>query len=291
MAILGAHMSIVGGCDQAVEAAARLGMDCVQLFSKNNNQWKAKPLTDEDGRRFRDALARHRIQHTLIHDSYLINLAAPDPAAWQKSVDSFWDELQRAELLGVPYVVTHPGAFTTSTEAEGIARIAQALNEILARSRALRVEPLLENTAGQGSALGWRFEQLAAILQQVEQPERVRICLDTCHLFAAGYELRTAKEFKATFAEFDRIIGLEKLRAFHVNDSLKDLGSRVDRHAAIGEGKLGLEPFRWLLNDKRFRHIPMYLETPKGTRDGLDLDAINLRTLRGLIKSRARVTD
>ena len=186
----------------------------------------------------------------------------------------------RAERLGIPYVVTHPGAFTTSSETAGIAAIGRALDEVHKQTRGITSKCLLENTAGQGSCLGWRFEHLAAIIDAVRDPDRLGVCIDTCHTFAAGYPLGTEKEYKATMRELEKTVGLKLVRAFHLNDSVKPLGSRVDRHAGIGRGEMGKEPFRFLLNDSRFRKIPMYLETPKGEEKGKDLDKINLATLR-----------
>ncbi len=287
MAILGAHESIAGGYYKAVEAAATAGCDCVQVFTKNNNQWRAKPLTAGDAQRFQAALRELKITHPVAHDSYLINLAAPDEAMWRKSVEAFVVEIERAEFLGIPYVVTHPGAYTTSSEEAGLRRIIDALDEVHAQTPGITARCLLENTAGQGSNLGWRFEHLATILEGVKDPDRLGVCLDTCHLFAAGYPLRTEKDYRATMREFDRLVGIKLVKAFHLNDSKRELGSRVDRHEHIGEGQLGLEPFRHLLNDSRFRKVPMYLETPKGTHDGQDLDVINLKTLRGLIEARS----
>jgi deoxyribonuclease IV len=287
MAILGAHMSIAGGYYRAVEAAQRVKCDCVQLFTKNNNQWRAKEISDDDVARFRAALDDLAITHPIAHDSYLINLGSPDKILWKMSVDAFVIELQRAERLGIPYVVAHPGAYTSSSEAAGIKAVARALDEVHRQTRGISAKCLLETTAGQGSNLGWRFEQLAAIIDAVHDSDRLGVCFDTCHVFAAGYPLGTEKEYKATMRALDKTVGLKLVRAFHLNDSLKPLGSRVDRHAHIGRGQLGKEPFRFLLNDRRFRSVPMYLETPKGKEKGKDLDAINLRTLRRLIaKSR-----
>lgn len=282
MPILGAHMSMAGGYHKAVEAAHRAGCDCVQLFTKNNNQWRAKPITDDEATRFAEALRTTGVGHPISHDSYLINLAAPDDELWNRSVDAFVEELERADRLGIPYVITHPGAFTTATEDAGLARVIEALDAIDRRTPGVRAECLLETTAGQGSSLGWRFEHLAAILACVRRPERLGVCFDTCHVFAAGYPLAPAAAYRATLREFDRIVGIERIRAFHLNDSKKPLGSRVDRHEHIGEGCLGPEPFQLLLRDRRFRDVPMYLETPKGQRQGEDLDVINLRTLRSL---------
>jgi deoxyribonuclease-4 len=285
MAIFGAHQSIAGGYYKAVEIAHRTGCDCVQVFTKNNNQWRAKEITPEDVRQFREALAALNIAHPLSHDSYLINLASPDDELWKKSIDAFVVELQRAELLGIPYVVMHPGSYTTTSEEQGLKRIIAALDEVHRQTKGLVAQCLLENTAGQGSNLGWRFEQLAAILDGVREPNRLGgMCIDTCHLFAAGYAMATEKEFKATLREFDRVVGVDRIKAFHVNDSKAKFGSRVDRHAHIGRGEIGLEAFRLLVNDRRFRGTPMYLETPKGVEDGKDLDEINLQTLRGLKK-------
>jgi deoxyribonuclease-4 len=280
---LGAHMSIAGGYYRSAEIAADCGCDCVQLFTKNNNQWRAKEITDAEADRFRQTLAEKRITHPISHDSYLINLAAPDDELWRKSIDAFAEELLRAEKLGIPYVVTHPGAFTTSSEEAGLARIVTALDEVHARVGAITSQCLLETTAGQGSTLGWKFEHLAAILQGVSQPERLGVCFDTCHIFAAGYALASAADYAHTFGEFDRLIGVERIKAFHLNDSVKGLGCRVDRHAHIGRGSLGLAPFWRLLNDPRFATTPMYLETPKGQEDGEELDVVNLRVLRGLV--------
>lgn len=277
-------MSIAGGYFHAVEHAQRAGCDCVQLFTKNNNQWRAKPISEEDADRFREALKRLKIRHPIAHDSYLINMAAPDETLWKRSIDAFVEELHRAELLGIPYVVAHPGAYTTSSEEAGIRRVVRALDEIHRQTRGTTSQCLLETTAGQGSNLGWRFEHLAQMLDGVKDPDRLGVCFDTCHVHAAGYSMRTEKQYRATMSEFGRLIGIKKLKAFHLNDSKRPRGSRVDRHEHIGEGTMGVAPFRHLLNDRRFRRIPMYLETPKGERDGEDLDRINLARLRKLIR-------
>ncbi len=284
MAILGAHMSIAGGYYKAVEAAHRAGCDCVQLFTKNNNQWRAKELTDEDAQKFQAALAKTGVTHPIAHDSYLINMASPDDALWAKSVEAFRVELLRAEKLGIPYVVAHPGAFTTSSEEEGIERIIEALDTVHRQTDGIRARVLLENTAGQGSNLGWRFEHLAAIIEGVAQSEKLGVCIDTCHTFAAGYPLGTRKQYQATIDELDRVVGLKRVKAFHLNDSKQPLGSRVDRHEHIGRGKLGLAPFKHLLRDPCFRNTPMYLETPKEEVDGQQMDVVNLRTLRALAR-------
>jgi deoxyribonuclease-4 len=283
MAILGAHQSIAGGYYKSAERARSVGCDCVQLFTKNNNQWRAKELTDDDVERFQAALKEHGVTHALAHDSYLINLASPDPVLWKKSVDSFVMEMLRADRLGIPFLVTHPGAYTTGSEESGIAAVVRAFDEVHGQTRGIKTRCLLETTAGQGSCLGCRFEQLAAMLDGVRNPDLLGICVDTCHVFAAGYPLGKEKDYKATMRALDKTVGLKLVRAFHINDSAKPLGSRVDRHAHIGRGMIGKEAFRLLLNDRRFRNVPMYLETPKGMEKGKDLDVINLRTLRRLI--------
>ena len=276
-------MSISGGYYKAVEAAARAGCDCVQLFTKNNNQWRAKELTDDDVAKFQAALREHNIVHPLSHDSYLINLASPDGELWKKSVDAFIVELLRADRLGIPYVVTHPGAYTSSSEEAGIKAVCRALDEVHRQTRGIKTECLLEATAGQGTCLGCRFEQLAAMIDGVKNPDRLGGCIDTCHIFAAGYPLGTEKEYRATMRALDQSVGVKLVRAIHLNDSAKPFNSHVDRHAHIGRGTMGKEPFRHLLNDPRFRKVPMYLETPKGEEKGKDLDVTNLQTLRRLI--------
>jgi deoxyribonuclease-4 len=281
--LFGSHLSIAGGYYKAVEAAAVLGMDTVQIFTKNNNQWSGKPLTEEDVRQFRSAIETHHVQRPCAHDSYLINLASPDAALWKKSLDAFTIELERAEALGLEGVVMHPGSYLDGTEEEGLRRVAEGLKEALRRTRGQRVQVWVETTAGQGTNLGHRFEHLRYLLDRVQPTERLGVCVDTCHIFAAGYPLHSPEEYAATFETFDRLIGVERIRAFHLNDSKKPLGSRVDRHEHIGEGALGLEPFRHLLNDPRFAALPMYLETKKERRDGEDMDAVNLRTLKSLL--------
>ena len=283
MAILGIHASIAGGYHKAVERAHLCGGDCIQIFTKNNAQWRAKNITRQDAKKFRQTLDELKLSHPIVHDSYLINLASPDRALWRRSVNALVAELRRAETLGIPFVVAHPGAYTTSSEDQGLRQIGRALDEIHRRTGRIEAQCLLETTAGQGTSLGWRFEQLAEILDGVRQPDRLGICFDTCHVFAAGYPLGTEKEYRSTMRALGRTVGLKRIKAFHLNDSRRALGSRVDRHAHIGRGRMGPEPFRRLLNDRRFRKVPMYLETPKGKEKGVDLDAINLKTLRGLI--------
>ena len=284
MPILGAHMSIAGGYHKAIEEAHRCGCDCVQLFTKNNNQWRAKDIAAAEATQFADALRDLKIKHPLSHSSYLINLASPDDALWDKSSEAMVVELRRAEQLGIPYVVVHPGSYTTSSEEEGLARVALALDTVHKLLPRANAQVLLEITAGQGTNLGWKFSHLAAILAQPGQTDRVGICFDTCHAFAAGYDLRDRATYLAMWREFDSLLGIDRLKAIHFNDSKRELGSRIDRHEHIGRGCIGLEGFRHLLNDKRFRDVPMYLETPKENPDEEPWDVVNLRVLRELTK-------
>lgn len=280
---LGAHMSIAGGYYKAVEAAARCGMETVQLFTKNNNQWRAKEIGNDEVKLFAESLRKHRIERPISHASYLINLASENPELWAKSVEGMVVELARAEQLGIAYVVVHPGAHCEASEECGLGNVVRAIDEIHRRLPEGKSQILLETTAGQGTCLGCRFEQLAAMLAGVQDGDRLGVCVDTCHLFAAGYPLADRADYLRTFRELDRTIGLERVKAFHLNDSKKSLGSRVDRHEHIGQGLIGIDAFRHLLNDRRFRKTPMYLETPKGTNDdGEDWDAVNLATLRSL---------
>jgi deoxyribonuclease-4 len=282
MPLLGSHLSIAGGYYKAVDAAAELGMDCVQIFTKNNNQWKGKLLSDEDIGLFREAIERTGIRMPCAHDSYLINLASPDLGLWHKSLEAFVIELQRAEALGLVGVVMHPGSCVGASDEEGIARVVAALDRALEATEGSAVEIWLETTAGQGSSLGHRFEHLRAILDGLQTNHRVGVCVDSCHLFAAGYPLSVPADYRATMSQFDEIIGLDRIRAFHLNDSKREFGSRVDRHEHIGKGHLGAEAFRNILNDPHFARLPMYLETPKGVVDGRNLDAQNLAALRKL---------
>jgi deoxyribonuclease-4 len=275
-------MSIAGGLDRAPLRGRQAGCDAIQVFTKSNRQWGAKPLTDREVEAFKANLAATGIGPVVAHDCYLLNLAAPRAALWRKSVAAFRVEMERAEQLGIPYLVTHPGAHLGTGEADAIARVAEALNLLHAALPSARVQVLLETTAGQGTSLGYRFEQLAAILAGVERADRLGICLDTCHVFAAGYDIRSVEGYRRTVRDLDACVGLRRLRAVHLNDSVQGLGSRVDRHAHIGEGRLGLEAFRLILNDRRFRRIPMLLETPKDD-DFVRADRRNLGRLRRLI--------
>jgi deoxyribonuclease-4 len=288
MPLLGSHLSIAGGYHKAVYQAAEYGMQTVQIFTKNNNQWQAKPLTDKDVELFKAAIKETGVKLPCAHDSYLINLASPKPDDWEKSVLAFGIELERAESLGLAGVVAHPGSALDAPEGEALERISQAINRLHTEYPKLKVQTWLETTAGQGSNLGHRFEHLAIIIDQVKDKSRLGVCLDTCHIFAAGYPLKTRQEFTATFAEFDRIVGLKYLRAFHLNDSKKPLGSRVDRHEHLGEGEIGAEVFAWIMQDARFKDLPMYLETKKEQREGIEMDIINLKLLNSFRKPASR---
>ncbi len=265
--LLGAHVSIAGGVYNAISNGERIGANAIQIFSKNQNRWVNKPLTDEDAQKFREMWAASTIREVVIHDSYLINLGSPDPALLQKSRDAFLDEMDRAEKLGVKFLVFHPGSHMKAGEEIGLNTIADSLNVLLGARPDYQVKLLLETTAGQGTNLGYTFEQLAYIRERVEEKERVGVCLDTAHVFAAGYDLRTPETYEATVQKFDEVLGLDNLFAIHLNDTNKELGSRVDRHEHIGQGLLGVETFRRLINDPRFVALPKVLETPGKEED------------------------
>ena len=289
---LGAHMSIAGGLPRAVDRAAASRCQALQIFTKSAGQWKARELPAEEVALFRRRVEETGIHPVVAHNSYLINLAAASPVLRAQSIAALGEELDRAERLGLDGLVMHPGSHTTGSAEEGLRLIGDAIGTLLAERPAARTMVLLEHTAGQGTNLGHRFEHLAAILDRLGGSPRVGVCLDTCHLLTAGYDLCSAHGYEDTFREFDRIVGLDRIRVFHLNDSKKPCGSRVDRHEHIGKGCLGLEPFRRLLNDSRFRDLPMLLETPKlesaesKRRSDVDpWDARNLRTLRKLIRT------
>jgi deoxyribonuclease-4 len=280
MHLLGAHMSIGKSHAMAIDRAAAFEMTALQIFTKNASRWVAKPIDPAAAEMFRERLAGSEIRFTVAHDSYLINMGSPDDALWEKSLNAFQDEMVRCAQLGVPYLVTHPGAHMGTGVDAGISRVAAGLNRLFDEDPDNPTVVLLETTAGQGTTLGSRFEELAGIIDQVENKDRVAVCFDTCHVFAAGYDLRTPETYEATMQAFDEIIGLDRLVTFHLNDSKKGLGLRTDRHAHIGEGELGLEAFRLLLTDPRFADTPGVLETPKDD-DELG-DQRNMRTLRDL---------
>jgi deoxyribonuclease-4 len=278
--ILGAHESIAGGMFKAFDRAQSVGCDSVQIFVKSNRAWAVKPLTDEDIERFKSRAEESGIQPVVGHASYLLNLGTPDEELWRKSCDVLILELQRCEALGVGNLVLHPGAHVGSGEEVGLARVAQALGQVHAATSGFSAQILLETTAGQGTSLGHSFEHLAWLLSHTPEGERLGVCLDTCHVFAAGYELRTSQGYTDTIETFDHVIGLDRLQAIHLNDSKGELGSRKDRHEHIGKGHIGLDGFRHVMNDPLLAGLPGLLETPKGK--DLREDKENLATLRSL---------
>ena len=280
--LLGAHMSIAGGVHCAVERAASIGCTTMQIFVKNNNQWRGKKLTAEDIATYKKLLRESSVGPVVVHDTYLINLCATNKDILQKSRDALKDELDRCEMLGVEYLNFHPGSHMGAGEEEGIKRISESLNLIHEQTDGYRVKSVIETTAGQGTAIGYRFEHLRRIIDLVEQQERMAVCVDTCHIFAAGYDIVTEAGYEQTFREFDSIVGLPRLVAFHVNDAKRERGSRVDRHEHIGEGTIGKAGFRLLMNDDRFQTIPKILETPKGPE--MKEDVKNMRVLRNLVR-------
>lgn len=276
--LIGAHVSTAGGISKAPERGARHGCRAIQIFTKPPSRWKAPTLTDAECDAFRAALKRFDIGAVTSHDAYLTNLASPESALWKRSKSAFKSEVERCARLGIPSLVMHPGSHKGAGEAAGIRRVAQALGEILDATRDEGVEILIETTAGQGASLGCRFEHIAEILDRLDGHERLKVCFDTCHVFAAGYDLRRTASFEKVMKEFDRRVGLDRLSLFHLNDSKGGLGSRVDRHEHIGEGKIGLEPFRTIVRARRFRRIPKIIETPGGVEGGPE-DRKNLELL------------
>lgn len=278
----GAHMPVIGGVSTAFARGEQVGCETMQIFSKNQRQWNARPYTTEEVAAYATEQERTGIGPVIVHASYLINLASPDDALWEKSLAACADELERCALLHIPYFVIHPGAYTSSGEEAGLQRIAEAFNRLFEQECGEQPMVLLETTAGQGTSLGWRFEHLAYLLAHIACPERMGVCLDTCHIFAAGYDIRTPDAYTSTFAAFDSVIGLDHLKVFHLNDSKGGVGSHLDRHDHIGKGLIGREAFRLLVNDARFRTKPMIIETPKGK--DLAEDSENLSLLRSLIE-------
>jgi deoxyribonuclease-4 len=291
MPLFGAHMSVAGGLPRAVERAVVHRCDALQIFSKNANQWVGRALPASEVAEFRDSVRTARIGPVVSHASYLVNLATADAALRRQSMQAMGDELDRAEALGLLGVVLHPGCYTRGNEADGLEMIAGGLLELLAARAHGTTMVLLEQTAGQGTSLGTTFEQLASIIARMAGHPRVGVCLDTCHLLAAGYDIATSKGYARTFEQFATLVGFDRLKVLHVNDSKRPLGSRVDRHEHIGKGAVGISAFRRLVNDPRFRHLPMLLETPKegGSWRGPivedPLDAMNLATLRRLLQT------
>lgn len=286
--LLGAHVSISGGIDLAPVEARKIGCDVMQIFSKNQQQWTSSPLKPEAVEAFRRNVKDQRIQSVGVHTSYLINLGSPQPSLQERSRAAFKEEIQRAEMLGANHLIFHPGAHTGSGESAGLASIASGVRWALEETSDCKVRVLLETAAGQGSTLGSTFEQLAHMLSSIDATDRTGICFDTCHVFAGGYDFRTEKGYRSTMEKLESTVGSKHVMAFHVNDALSDFGSRVDRHANIGDGNIGLAGFRSLLNDKRFATVPGYLETPLKGDKARPYAAYetDLRTLRSLIKKR-----
>ncbi len=278
---LGSHLSVAGGVDKAIDRAEPLAFTSLQIFTKNANQWAAKPLEPDVVEQFREKLAASTIKKVVAHDSYLINIASPDEAMWEKSIDALKTELDRCDILGVPWLVSHPGAHMESGVQAGIERVAAAVNRIHAELPDGQASLSIETTAGQGTTLGRTFEEIADIIDRIEDKDRVSVCLDTCHIFAAGYDIRTAETYADTMQRFDDIIGMQYLKVIHLNDSQKPFASNRDRHAHIGEGEIGLEAFRCFLNDLRLAGLPGILETPKD--DEGENDRKNLSVLQSLI--------
>lgn len=287
---LGAHMSISGGLHKALERAASIGTNAVQIFTKNSRQWNGPPIDEEDVKLWHENKSKFGIEVAVSHASYLINLASPKDDIWQKSIHAHQDELERAAAYQISEVVVHPGAHTGSGEEKGLARIAEGLNQIHQNLPDITsTRTLLELTAGQGSNLGYQFSQLRQIIEQIEDKSRVGICVDTCHAFAAGYDLRNKAGYDIMIAEIEQEIGLEHLKCWHLNDSKHDLGSRKDRHEHIGEGNIGDAGFRFILNDSRWIDIPLLLETPKN--DDLKEDIMNLTRLCSLVTDQSRIPE
>lgn len=281
--LLGAHMSIAGGVYNAFTDGKKVGCNTMQIFTKSSNQWKARHLADDEIEMFKNAGKETGIAPVIAHDSYLINLCAPDKAKLKMSVEAFGVELSRCRTLGIPYLVMHPGSHLGEGEEWGMKTIAENITRLLSEDEGEGgTMILLETTAGQGSNLGYKFEQLRFMMELIPQKERIGVCLDTAHIFAAGYDIKIPGGFEKVLGEFDEIIGIKNLRAIHLNDSKKICGSRVDRHELIGKGEIGIEPFRYLMNKKEFSNIPMILETPKDKDYKEDIE--NLAVLRGLIK-------
>ncbi len=280
--LLGAHMSISGGVHTAFERGKQVGCTTIQIFSKNNNQWKGKSLTDNDVISYKKQAKKTNIKPVVVHSSYLINLCAANKTTLKKSRESFLDEVERCRLLGIPYFVFHPGSHVGQGEETGLKIIADSLNMLHEKTKGYRVKSVVEVTAGQGSNLGYRFEQIRKLIGMVENKGRMGVCIDTCHLFAAGYDISTDKGYEKTIQEFDDIIGLNRLMVIHMNDSKGALGSRRDRHEHIGKGQIGDRGFSLIMNDKRFKDIPKILETPKG--EDMKEDVMNMKRLRGYVK-------
>ncbi len=274
--LLGAHVSTSGGVEKAPERGFEIGCNAIQIFSKNQRMWKSKPYIEGTDRKFRENCKKYRIKKVIIHTSYLLNLATIDPIKREKTISGLIDEFERGDYLDIPYLVIHPGSAIDTTEERGLFEIAKNVNTILKKKR-YKIRLLFETTAGQGNNLGYKFEHLFYLLKNIKN-DNIGICLDTCHTFVSGYDIRTKKTYERTIFAFDEIVGLKNLFAIHLNDSRAKLGSRIDRHENIGEGYIGKEAFSFIVNDERLKNIPMILETPNGD----EWYKKSLRLLRGM---------
>jgi deoxyribonuclease-4 len=279
--LLGAHNSINGGIYTAFERGSVTGCTTMQIFTKNNNQWRSKPLAEADIQIYKNYQRKSRIRPVVVHSGYLINLCSANKDVLVQSRRAFKDEIERCDLLGIGSLIFHPGSHLGVGEKEGIKFIAESLNILHDQTKGCKVQSVLETTAGQGSSIGYRFEQLREIINLVEDKSRMGVCVDTCHIFAAGYDITTERAYENTFREFHEVLGFKRLRVFHVNDSKGVLGCRVDRHEHIGKGKIGTKAFRLLMNDIHFKKIPKIIETPKG--EDMREDIINLRRLKRFV--------
>lgn len=285
---IGAHISVAGGLHKAFDRAKEVNCDSMLIFTKSNRQWKAKPLTEKDITAYTQAAEAHDIYPVAVHASYLINIASPKPDLWEKSYQALKVEVERADSLGIPYITFHPGSYVKSSPEEGITAIGKALQRLLEETDGLKTTICLETMAGQGTNLGSTFAELKQMIDLADGHERLGVCLDTCHIFAAGYDIRTPEAYQATMAEFDQTVGLDRIKCFHFNDSKFELGQKKDRHAHIGEGFIGAEGFAQFLNDPRWAEHPAHLETPKTeeNEDGseTEMDTVNIQRLRDLIQ-------
>ncbi len=280
--LIGAHMSVSGGVSRAIERGESIDCRAIQIFTKNNTRWAAPPLKKEEIERFHELYEKSQIRSVFAHDIYLINLASPEKTIYEKSKRAFLEEIERAELLNLDFLVFHPGAHRGSGKEAGLEKIAATVKDTLKQTKDCKVRVLFETTAGQGTSLGSTFEELGYLLKNSGDPQRLGVCLDTCHIFAAGYDIRTQKGYKSVFDEFEHYAGVENIRAIHLNDSKGECGSHLDRHEHIGKGKIGKSGFGFIMNDKRFKDVPKVLETPKG--EDMKEDVSNMKTLKSLCK-------
>ncbi|HUI30890.1 MAG TPA: deoxyribonuclease IV [Candidatus Acidoferrales bacterium] len=280
--LIGAHMSIAGGLYTAFERAEKVGCTAIQIFTKNSNQWRDPVISSDDIEKYREAMNKSKVRIVVSHDSYLINLCGATDSLLENSRRSFVEEIKRCDALGIKYLIFHPGAHTTMDRKAAVKTVADSLNHAHSATKTSHVVTLIETTAGQGTTLGNSFEEIADMISFVNDKERVGVCMDTCHIFAAGYDIRTRESYRNTMAMFGKLIGFDMLHAIHFNDAKKPLNSRVDRHEHIGKGEIGKSAFGFFMNDERFVQIPKVLETPKGD-DGYKMDIVNLKLLRSMV--------